>query len=239
MTPDAPSAPAPRRHEVKFVGPAPIADTLAAALASCCSADPRYPDSVIHTVYFDTPSLEALAEKRNGDFVKAKRRLRWYAGPEGAPDPGSAVRAWIETKSREGPLGAKSRIPLELPAPLLHPRRFEPDALSAALRPHLGEGRRPAVWLRYRRRRFVFCDGVHGVAVDSDIAGLWAPPALLRRPCPGLLPLTVVEVKGPDRDPHPLLARLIGFHARRSAFSKYESCLSLLTGESRDGIADA
>jgi hypothetical protein len=238
MTPvetDGRRTPPGGRREIKFVGPALNAEALVRALASCCRPDPQHPENVVHTVYFDTRGLASLAEKRNGDFIKTKVRLRWYVGPGAADAAAGPARAWLESKSREGPLGRKTRLQLEVPEGLLGQAGLDTGRLAEWLRHSVGDALLPSAWLRYRRRRMVFCDAVHRVAVDSDIAALWAPPALARGGRGGALAVMVAEVKGPDDAvPHPLLESLLGRFARRRAFSKYDACMRRLAGELAD-----
>jgi len=218
------------RHEIKYVAPATGAAALEALLATCCDPDPEYPDNVIYTVYFDSRGMQALAEKQNGDYIKQKVRLRWYGdSPDGRVGEGQ-VPAWLETKSREGASGWKTRISLRLPSGAVHPGSFSTGAIAGAVAGHVPQTLSPAVWLRYRRRRLVFADGVHRVSIDEDIAGLWLREDMPCLPHTAALPFTIVEVKGPERDiPH--LHGLIGRFARKSAFSKYEMCVRYLSGD--------
>lgn len=40
--------------------------------------DPKFPETVISSVYFDTKDLKLLDEKVESDHVKSKFRIRWY-----------------------------------------------------------------------------------------------------------------------------------------------------------------
>jgi len=221
------------RHEIKYVAPGPRAAALEVLLASCCVPDPEYPDNVIYTVYFDTHNLSALAEKQNGDHIKQKVRLRWYGEPPDGRVGDGQVPAWLETKSREGASGWKTRTKLHLSSASVLAGDFSPEAIADAVSGHVPQALRPTVWLRYRRKRLVFVDGVHRVSIDEDIAGLWLRDDMPCLPHTAELPFTIVEAKGPERDlPH--LHGLIGRFARKSAFSKYEMCVRYLSGDMCD-----
>jgi len=218
------------RHEIKYVAPATSAAALESLLATCCDPDPEYPDNVIYTVYFDSHTMQALAGKQNGDYMKQKVRMRWYGeSPDGRVD-GDQVPAWLETKNREGASGWKTRINLRLPSTAVQRESFSPETIAGAVAGHVPQMLSPAVWLQYRRKRLVFVDGVHRVSIDEAITGLWLREDMPCLPHTAELPFTIVEVKGPERDiPH--LHGLIGRFARKSAFSKYEICARYLSGD--------
>lgn len=220
------------RHEVKFMGPARQAWFAAASLEALCAPDDAFPTNVVHTVYFDSPDLASYAEKANGDYLKTKIRLRWYAGPGGAPAGGSAWPAWLEVKAREGSRGTKRRLALELagPSPL---DGLDPDALAAIVREHLGSAWRPTCWLSYTRTRLRGPDDETRVSVDRDLRVEWVASWIPTRPAGAGPPIFVVEVKGPTPAVHPTLSTLIVRHARKRTVSKYALCLDHARGGAR------
>jgi hypothetical protein len=174
--------------------------------------------------------LDSYAEKANGNYLKAKRRLRWYAR---AGEPwhaeGGAWHAWLEIKARQGSLGFKRRKRLHLlgPSPLdgLHP-----EELGAIAQQHLGSPWRPTCWLSYSRIRLRSPDGMSRVSVDRDLRVLWVTSWVPRRPSLTGPPIFVVEVKGPSATVHPGLLTLIVRHGRKRAVSKYALCLEYARG---------
>ena len=111
------------RHEIKFVGPARAAPFAAASLEAVCAPDDEFPGNIVHSVYFDTPDLASYAEKANGDYLKTKLRLRWYARSAARRHAdGGAWTAWLEVnytfRAREGTDWSAIRSDLEALAPL-------------------------------------------------------------------------------------------------------------------------
>src|SRR5512143_3813034 len=70
--------------ESKFVATPVREEFVLAWLRHVCLPDPAHPDATVSTLYYDTPALDSYREKREGEFVKTKCRLRWY-DPELAP----------------------------------------------------------------------------------------------------------------------------------------------------------
>jgi hypothetical protein len=218
------------RHEIKFVGPARGASFAAATLEAMCPPDDEFPANVVHTVYFDSPDLASYREKANGEYLKAKLRLRWYAQPgEPARAAGDAWTAWLEVKLRRGSRGVKRRKRLELPGP--SPLAgLDPEKLGAIVREHLGSPRRPTCWLSYSRTRLRGPDGTTRLSIDRDLRVEWVASWVPTRPHGAGPPVFVVEVKGPTGAVHPGLSFLIARHARKRALSKYALCLEHARG---------
>src|SRR5215470_13619678 len=106
------------RHEVKFIGASFAEPFVTSSLAALCAPDDQFPENVVHSIYFDSPDLASYAEKANGDYLKTKLRLRWYAERrERASEAGGPWTAWLELKMRTGSRGAKRRRLLRLPGP--------------------------------------------------------------------------------------------------------------------------
>ena len=218
------------RHEIKFVGPARRGPFLAATLEAVCPPDDEFPENVVHTVYFDSPDLASYEEKANGDYLKAKLRLRWYARPGGPTRlAGDTWTAWLEIKVRRGSRGLKRRKRLQLPGP--SPLEgLDPEKLGAIVREHLGSPRRPTCWLSYSRTRLRGPDGVTRLSIDRDLRVEWVATWVPTRPSGPGPRVFVVEVKGPTGAVHPGLSSLIVQHARKRAVSKYTLCLDHARG---------
>ena len=112
----------PRRLEQKYLFPAGYNDVIRSWLEHACVPDPRYPSSLVSSIYFDTPELFHFHESRNGEFLRAKVRLRWYTDPSEDPDPAESVagvRCYLEVKTKQGALTEKKRAEITIPRQVL------------------------------------------------------------------------------------------------------------------------
>jgi hypothetical protein len=219
------------RREVKFLGPAHLAEVAAGALGHVARPDPQFPEGVVQSIYLDTADLRGYEGKAGGDFRKAKVRVRWYERPDAGRDgeAGGAVPAWIEVKRREGALGIKHRKAVRLHVPR-SPSDLDPERLAALAREHLGQAVWPSAWIAYGRLRLGIAGGALRVAVDRRIRVLWTAPRVAP-PRPALaLPWFVVELKGPPAYQAPSLSHVIGRFARQLAFSKYAAGIDWARG---------
>ena len=218
------------RHEIKFLGPSRAEPFVAASLEALCAPDGHFPDNVVHSIYFDSPDLASYAEKANGDYLKTKLRLRWYAEPgERRPRSGRDWSAWLEIKTRAGSRGVKRRKLLRLPGP--SPLEgLDPEALGAVVQEHAGSSRRPTCWVSYSRTRLWGPDGVTRLAIDRNLRAEWVARWIPSRWFGAAPPVFVVEVKGDTAAVHPALSTLILRHAQKRALSKYALCLDYARG---------
>ena len=211
--------------ELKFVGERWRGESVRRWLRLVCRPDPAFPESTVYTVYYDTPTLDGLREKRNSDYLKTKLRLRWYLVGERVMDP-----AFLEVKSRFGSRREKRRVPLPFQSSWLTRGSLDIPSLRRVppLLRHAGfvapDDFRPVLLVRYRRHRFI--EPQTGLRASLD-CGIDAPavnraegltPVLLP------LPVTVFEFKGQrDHLPESLRAlTTLGF--RKASFSKYAAC---------------
>ena len=220
-----PEPPSGAGFELKFVGERWRGEAILRWLRLVCRTDPAFPESTVFTVYYDTPALDGLGEKRNSDYLKAKMRLRWYRVGDGVTDA-----AFLEVKSRFGSRRAKRRVALQfqsswptngsLDVPSL--RRVPLVLQQAGLVAPADYS--PVLLVRYRRHRFIEPHTGLRASLDSDIA----VPAVSRaeRLTPVALPLPVVvfEFKGPRDHLPESLRPLTTWGFRKSSFSKYAAC---------------
>ena len=211
--------------EQKFVAGAALTAAAVRWLGLVCKSDPVFPESTVFTVYYDTPALDSLYEKRNSDYLKTKVRLRWYEVGGRFTDS-----AFLEVKTRQGPRRRKHRVTLpfrtdwptrgSLDVPSLRhvPRRLRTIGLVTTA------DQRPVLLVRYRRRRFLDPRTGLRVCLDNDIRAPAAGRVAGLAPHPLPLPLAVFELKGPgDQVPEPYrLLTTLGF--RKTSFSKYVAC---------------
>ena len=211
--------------ELKLVAERWRAQPVLCWLRHVCRSDPAFPESTIFTVYYDTPALDCLLEKRNSDYLKTKVRLRWYLVGDHFADT-----AFLEVKSRIGSRREKRRVTLRFqPAWPTHGALDVPSlrGVPRLLRPagiFVPEDYRPVLLVRYRRHRFIEPHTGSRTNLDTSICA----PAVSRagRLTPSSHPLreTVFECKGQlDHLPASLqgLTR-VGF--RKASFSKYAAC---------------
>lgn len=97
-------------YEVKYINSnikAPIAKRW---LDLNLLPDPKYPGTIISSVYFDTKDLKYLDEKIESDHIKSKFRIRWYE----SLDTRDASRVgFLEFKHKVGENRFKKRIEVD------------------------------------------------------------------------------------------------------------------------------
>ncbi len=192
-------------------------------LESTCRRDPEFPAAIVWTVYYDTPSLAALGEKVNSDFLKRKIRVRWYAGL----DEAAAGPVFVEAKLRVGTRRLKIRERLPWPAEdvagweLHDPRLRNLPALLRNRGVLQQDSWAPMLAIRYRRDRFAEPLSRSRVSLDADIAAAAFNSRLMAVGDRSPLDTAVLEVKGSgDRLPAALQALLpLGIH--KQSFSKF------------------
>jgi len=222
------------REERKY----PLAEARVPLVAAWLNArfkrDPQYPEGAIASCYYDTPRLAAWYESLDGDYAKAKHRVRWYGDP---PDP--AAGAWLEVKFREGRRSGKHRARLERPEgdPLGPGLRLPGRAEMAAELIRLGcpppAELRPTMLIRYRRRRWI--DSSSGLRISLDHAVEAAEPRAAggADERPAWRPLrdgAVLELK--SAGPLPISLRgLARLNLHRTAHSKYALAVAEVLGD--------
>jgi hypothetical protein len=224
------------RVEQKFLFPAGYADVIRSWLEHACVADPRYPHSSVCSIYFDTPGLFHYGESRNGEFLRSKVRLRWYGGMAGgsaAAGSSDDVRCFLEVKSKQGSLSAKSRTEVSIPSRILQGDPFSSDrildlparAFQLSFTP--SGPMVPILMIEYDRRRFLDLETECGVALDGEIRCIRVNHAVVPGLAPVHLDVGVLEIKGMNRGIGDLLNPIQGF-LKTSPFSKYGIVLESL-----------
>ncbi len=159
------------RYERKFrveAAEASLAEVRAALNAQPALFRPAYPDRLVHSLYLDTPDLQAFHANAAGLAERAKPRLRWY-GPPGAPGGGR-----LEIKRRHGLVGTKEllALPAGLPAGLPDWRlTMATWRRWAAAHPWLRQFPElvPTVLVQYRRSYFTSADGRLRLTLDREL----------------------------------------------------------------------
>ncbi len=182
----------------------------------------------IRSLYFDTPTDQALRDKVNGVSVREKFRIRYYNGSL------DVIR--LEKKLKQGGLCHKdsARISQWEVEQLLSgnlawmedPKRPLPQELRQKM---ITQGLRPKVLVDYVREPFVFAPGNVRVTMDYEIRSSLQWENFLQ-PQSLTLPLReepiLLEVKWDEFLPS-IIRDAVQLNARHtSAFSKYAACRS-------------
>lgn len=210
--------------EKKYVGDGRLLDACRSLLDWACVPDPTFPEGEIHSVYFDSPALEAYAEKDNGDRLKRKVRIRWYGG--------AGKTAFIEVKSRIGAARTKERKRVEADerwlarAPLTDGKWI--DLLAGGTRGM--ESGAPTHWvpmacISYLRRRYLCPRTGARVALDARIRAERFNGDVLPFARAARLECVVCEIKDTDSEASPLAEELHRAGFRLRSFSKYGGCI--------------
>lgn len=222
--------------ERKFTAAAQCADAALAWLQHICMPDPMFPSGVIHTLYYDTPSLHSYEEKRAGDFIKTKVRLRWYDMVGDTDD--TRYTAYLEVKRRIGSSRQKWRKPLALDREWLATASLADqgfrDVLTEAdevLADAFPLPPVPAVVLSYTRYRFVCPETLARVCLDTGIGTERINNGALPAHGRAQLPEIVMEIKNKRRDIPRWFEQPYRWGFRQRSFSKYGECVARLMEE--------
>jgi len=218
--------------EQKYVFVEVMKEVIVEWLQHACVRDNTYSTRTVSSIYYDTPALALYDGKRNGDFLKSKVRLRWYAD-EHAEENGREIACFLEVKRKYGSLCKKERLELPLPAEVLANDPFQDEEildLPNRVRElgYLAPGVLvPTLLIRYHRRRFLDPRSGSRIVVDTDICASRVNDAYLPAFAPIYPDVGVLEVKGNHRGAFDSLAP-IRMHIVKTAFSKYAFCLEQL-----------
>jgi hypothetical protein len=216
--------------ERKFVGPGLQAEAAFRVADHYCVPDPEHPIGSIASVYYDTPRLTAFAEKEEGDHLKKKVRLRWYAEDKAGPDRRHTV--FLECKHRVGGARFKQRAAFTTDydrldrAPLTDPYWGRllaegADRLDDSLPLELV----PVICIRYSRRRYVCPRSLARIAVDTQVRVDRLNRDILPGAVPSRLEVTICEFKNRRAGDMPWAHALAACGFRLVSFSKYGHCI--------------
>ena len=218
--------------EQKYIFIAPQQNVILDWLNYCCIRDPKFPLAFISSIYFDTPTLDLYREKRNGDYLKCKVRLRWYTDlQDSAPD--SQIKCYLEIKRKYGSIRQKDRIELTMPSRSLHHNTFSDDAivsLPSRVYDLLYFPRSilvPTLLIQYTRYRFLDPHTHSRIALDTDICCPSANSAYFPALLPVHLGIAVLEIKGQHTQLLPCF-NPIADYLTKEPFSKYAHCCERL-----------
>ncbi len=219
--------------EVKYIFYTAASPLLESWIRFQCASDATYPVSRVQSIYLEDSDGTSYAEKINSDFYKTKYRVRWYEDPAcSTDDEGRQTTVFLETKMKTGSQRQKARSTAtvnlhdlrrhDLGHPFHHQwrTRFTDLGVDQYLEPY--------IQVSYIRKRFVEPMTGTRINLDNCIRVARSNPLLLPPPCIAELPMGVVEIKGNSPHPPDSLSYLTRNLARKTSFSKYERCVSLL-----------
>ena len=220
----------PQRLERKFYIRPTQVGLAYGLLRQVCRRDGEYPTGLVNSLYFDTFDLEAHQESMSGAFRKNKVRIRWYGDDD---SPRGTRTIYFELKSKQGFVGTKQRLKMEVPAYLLTkaglargivPRAVLIDTLSSfGYTP--SKVLFPVIKVTYWRYRFVEPLTGQRVALDCRVRSTVVGPRTGNGQEELELPGAVMEIKGTEVELPATLAHLRMLDVDWSWFSKYSVCL--------------
>lgn len=216
----------PLECERKFVGVIDRRDAALALLRQYCLPDPKHPVGVTESIYFDDPHYTSYWEKLDGDSLKRKCRIRWYA--KTGPPTQERIPAFLEIKDRLGAGREKFRQSFDADHRWLETAPLHDPAFMMLLAEQLARAHRvampglqPALSIRYHRHRFVCPETGARLCVDAELSSPRVNEAWL--PARGVLRSAhvVCEAKSSTHRAWAWLAplRRLGFQCR--SYSKY------------------
>lgn len=219
--------------ELKYTFQNLQASTLEGWLGFHCRRDEKYPVSKVESIYLESLNGSAYAEKINSDFFKTKHRVRWYEDPSNCDAEGdNEIPVFIEKKMKIGSQRRKIRKSVLLSLrdikanglPSVFHQRWQTFFYESGTTSNL----QPYVQISYLRKRF--SDPLSGarVSLDYNIRVERSNPLYLPPPVVAQLPLGVFEIKSDTPETPESLKYLTRNLARKTSFSKYERCVSLL-----------
>jgi hypothetical protein len=218
-------------NERKFVASSIQAGAAQMLLDHELLPDGEFPANTLNSIYFETRSFRAYAEKVDGDNLKQKVRLRWYQQGTGP----RTDQAFLEVKSRVGSARHKTRKVLTVHLAALEARPLADLRLGEVLPPEAmldlpgsPEQWLPAVCITYDRRRYR-CPVTHGrVALDQNIRVMRFNPDLFPAGVPLRFDQIVCEFKDAAQVEIPWAGRLERLGFRMRSFSKFGEAIRLL-----------
>lgn len=211
--------------ERKFIAGASALPQALAVLSIHCVPDPKYPEGVIESVYFDDPRFTAYWEKRNGDILKRKVRIRWYPGPTARS---RTTTAFFEIKDRICAARDKRHLAFEADAAFLYDAPLKDEGWRKLLRERaeaagesLHDDLDPVISIRYKRYRFVCPLTRARISLDYDLESPRSNERLFPGSSPISSPVIVCEAKSPGLRSWSWTGTLARCGFQAESFSKY------------------
>lgn len=218
------------RFERKFFIPPAKAIFARGLLSHTSRPDGKFPRGIINSLYFDTPDLEEYQKSDDGNYERAKIRIRWYDNPTGIK---GMITVYLEMKSKRGFASRKKRREILVEAERLKKNRagntiIYPNIISQTLA-EFGyfskEPLIPVIVISYKRLRFVEIFTGTRLSFDWAVRSSMAAQGFGHSNASLMLDSGVVEIKGPSME-IPQSLRSLGFLSTDwTRFSKYAGCL--------------
>jgi hypothetical protein len=199
-------------------------------LKQFCRPDKDYPESTVHSLYFDTVDLDQYNRSASGDFNKDKVRIRWYDEESITDD---TIPIFIELKTRNGFASSKQRERVVVPVEDIElsylgkgiiPKTFLSNTIAGF--GYFPESPlRPVIKISYHRYRFTEMLTGTRVSLDYNIHSTMIAPELGRHEHDLQLKGGVVEVKGPSTELPVTLRKMKILDTDWSRYSKYSNCI--------------
>jgi hypothetical protein len=230
--------------ESKYLLPIWKHGQVLSALRALCQPDPKYPNGIIDSIYFDTLDFKFLREKADSDYLKTKVRLRWYHTLNGELASSSAfseIKYRVGTRRQklhfESNIASESLDQIDLEDPLL--LEFGDSLTQVGVLPF--EKLLPMFVVRYARYRFIDPISNTRIALDSEISiakvnrNIFPEAAVMPQ---FKLDTAVLEFKAKQPGMPRVAMALRHLELRQSSFSKYLEGYLALKGESTCKIID-
>lgn len=215
-------------YETKYIAPSSKAMVAKAWLESNFPCDPKYPEAIISSIYFDTKDLKYLREKQESDHIKSKFRIRWY---QNINDKKVSDVCFLEFKHKVGEHRDKRRICVENHFWNRSLESSEFYSILNKLRVFQGKVLGPvfpSFIISYTRKRFIVPGTEHRLCIDYNINVPKINMHLVRNVKQAFLSECVFELKGPSAILPNKLVQLEKFGFYKNAFSKYDRCFEEL-----------
>ena len=197
--------------------------------------DPVYPDSIVSNIYFDSYGLKSYREKLDGDYLKTKYRIRWYETPGIAKSKDFHIVAQIKRKI--GRVRIKESVPIKF-----NPSWLQSHCLASIDTQEISDCQQhfypmnyppeevlyPSVLISYRRKRYLESMSGLRVCLDYNIEAKCFG-AHIGNSRAVYLHNGILEIKGESEGLPQALQPLLSMGCRKTAFSKYSSCLQQFT----------
>ena len=231
------------RYEIKYPVEIRRLPEIKSALSDFLTLDPNSLHDggyYVRSIYFDSPNYRYYIEKKEGELVRIKARIRSYRStPDAAP-----LGLFLELKGRYDRIVVKRRSPIDfaLARQLLHEEPIQLD--DGALRSssvlaefqYLAQRFRlaPCVTVLYHRTPYHGTFYPH-VRVTFDQTLQSSPATTLNASSDDMvqaLPANwlIMELKYNDRLPRPLIERLRSLGLEQQTYSKYAASIERCFG---------
>ncbi len=196
-------------------------------------SDEKYPEAKVQSIYMEDMWGTSYSEKINSDFFKTKYRVRWYEEVNNSlQDKTKNPTVFLEKKMKIGSQREKKRDAILLDStevlnlPLHHDsHKFWKQCFFER---GVCKNIEPLIQISYMRKRYVEESSKTRINIDYNISIEKSNCFYLPQFENVMLPDGVLEVKRSVMSPPESLHYLTRNIVRKSNFSKYEQCLSVL-----------